>query len=203
VDGYAGEVAGADAGTDALPDALVIDSGLSCSDVSACDDDEPCTADSCWGGTCLHTPLAGTSCADGNVCNGDETCDATGTCEPGAAPNLDDDNDCTVDFCDPVDGVKHQLGDYPPSKSCNPYTCATSYYRSKALLCDPACGTNNCGFCINGFLCERACTKSVTACCVGAEGCASSCPTGYEMVGQTCADACGCGGCGAAAICER
>jgi hypothetical protein len=210
VDDYAGEPevsatpdASAEAGNDASGDVLVIDSGESCTSASECDDDNPCTSNACWGATCLYTADPGAPCGDDNACNGQESCDESGVCRPGTPPELDDDNDCTVDFCDPATGAQHQLGDYPPSKTCNPYTCPTSYYRSKSLLCDAACGTDNCGFCINTFLCERACEKSVTACCVNADQCPSACPSGYAVVATTCRDECGCFSCGPAVVCER
>jgi hypothetical protein len=208
VEGYAGSSiaepdAAAEASADAEPDALVVDSGQSCTDASECNDDNPCTTDACWGATCLFTADPGAPCGDGNPCNGDETCDAQGDCKAGSPPDLDDDNDCTVDFCDPTGGVQHDLVDYPPSKTCNPFACPPSFYRAKSLLCDPACGTDNCGFCINTFQCERACEKKVTACCVNTDQCGSSCPTGYAVVAQTCSNDCGCFSCGPAVVCER
>ena len=207
VDGYAGRPETTDAGdagsVDAAPDALSIDSGKGCQDETDCDDDNVCTGDSCFGGTCVLTTKPGASCSDGNPCNGAEVCDADGSCRAGTPPPLDDDDDCTVDYCDPAKGVVHELGDYPPSKSCNPYICPSNYFRAKALLCDPYCGTDNCGFCVNGFQCERACTKTVTACCVVAGDCPKSCPTGYSMIGETCSADCGCLSCGPAAICQR
>ncbi len=75
----------------------------------AVDDANACTADSCDPVTGVaHTPMAvGTSCADSTVCNGAETCNASGICEAGPPPALDDSNVCTADSCDPVSGVAH------------------------------------------------------------------------------------------------
>lgn len=73
------------------------------------DDANPCTADSCdlLSGI-KHTQVTtGTSCPDANACNGAERCDAAGRCQPGSPPELDDRNDCTIDSCDPILGVKH------------------------------------------------------------------------------------------------
>jgi len=103
--------------------------GSSCSDSNACngaetcdaagfcalgvpppvDDHEPCTADSCDPSTGVHhTPVAGgTSCDDANACNGSESCDGAGQCAANAPPVIDDNNPCTVDSCDPAQGVKH------------------------------------------------------------------------------------------------
>lgn len=53
----------------------------------ACDDDNPCTADTCGAAGCEHVPLAeGTACAsDGSFCNGPEVCSA-GQCVPSGDP---------------------------------------------------------------------------------------------------------------------
>jgi hypothetical protein len=51
----------------------------------ACDDGNPCTADSCDAVTaCMHTPTPGATCSDGNVCTGNDSCDIAGTCQAGA-----------------------------------------------------------------------------------------------------------------------
>ena len=64
---------------------------------------------SCAGGsvqTCVSGTLQNLSCSDGNACNGEESCSA-GQCQTGTPPELDDDNTCTLDFCDPIEGVRH------------------------------------------------------------------------------------------------
>jgi hypothetical protein len=92
-----------------------------------CDDDNPCTDDSCTGaGGCVHAPRTG-ACDDGNVCtigdscqtgvcvgspdnpcddgdpcNGVEACNAaTGQCDDGPRLRCDDRDPCTIDTCDP------------------------------------------------------------------------------------------------------
>ena len=75
------------------------------------DDANPCTLDSCDPELgVLHDPAPeGTSCdADADVCTGLDSCDGAGVCEPGAPPEIDDGNPCTVDECDPALGVMHQ-----------------------------------------------------------------------------------------------
>jgi len=54
-----------------------------------CDDNNPCTEDSCDSSGCVHLPLDGTDCSDGMFCNGSETCSA-GTCMPSTDPCLGD-----------------------------------------------------------------------------------------------------------------
>ncbi|HEY6727516.1 MAG TPA: hypothetical protein VI197_25950, partial [Polyangiaceae bacterium] len=73
------------------------------------DDQNPCTADSCdpVSGVANIPVAAGASCADGDVCNGTELCDDSGSCEPSPPLDPDDQNPCTGDSCDPVEGIQH------------------------------------------------------------------------------------------------
>jgi hypothetical protein len=80
------------------------------------DDGNECTLDAC---SCTieacdpltavtHTPVAaGTAGDDADVCNGHETCDAGGSCQGGTPLVVDDSNGCTIDACDPQQGVSH------------------------------------------------------------------------------------------------
>jgi hypothetical protein len=68
-----------------------------------CDDENPCTVDSCESGVgCVYQPAgAGTACANGNACDGAEVCDGAGSCPDAALPlDCDDGNPCTVDLCE-------------------------------------------------------------------------------------------------------
>lgn len=69
-----------------------------------CNDDEPCTTDSCAGG-CKNTPNA-LPCDDGEICTVGDTC-ADGACASGLPDLCDDGNACTTDACDPVGGCQH------------------------------------------------------------------------------------------------
>jgi hypothetical protein len=75
--------------------------GSSCTSSASCNDNSPCTVDSCVTGLCQYTPAAaGTACADdGNVCTTD-VCQ-TGVCNHNnnTAPCADDGNSCTNDVC--------------------------------------------------------------------------------------------------------
>ncbi|HEX2880689.1 MAG TPA: discoidin domain-containing protein, partial [Polyangiaceae bacterium] len=104
------------AGTACL-DATVCNGSESCDGNGTCtagtppvvDDFNPCTADECdplTGPTFTPHPF-GTSCSDGDQCNGEETCDDFATCVDGDPLPVDDDNLCTTDVCDPVNGVSH------------------------------------------------------------------------------------------------
>ncbi len=72
--------------------------------LDACDDGEPCTVGSCSPGTgCAFQAIEVGPCDDGNACTLNETCDA-GTCTPESNLDCDDDNVCTADVCDIVEG---------------------------------------------------------------------------------------------------
>jgi hypothetical protein len=67
-----------------------------------CDDASECTSgDACLGGACVGTPVA---CDDNNACNGVESCVPALGCQVGTIPNCNDNDDCTVDSCDPLLG---------------------------------------------------------------------------------------------------
>jgi hypothetical protein len=100
-------------------------SGTSCSDDNVCngaetcdaagtcqagvalnpDDGNSCTTDTChWTSGVSHTPVAtGTACG-GDICSGGGTCNGSGACVGSAPVPTDDQNSCTVDFCDPNTG---------------------------------------------------------------------------------------------------
>ena len=81
-----------------------------------CDDDEPCTVDTCdetapVGAACEHAPLAnGAPCDDLDACSTESVC-LSGACTaldgPGASLDCDDGNPCTEDACDPESGCVH------------------------------------------------------------------------------------------------
>jgi len=48
----------------------------------------------------------GTACGDGNACTTTDTCQS-GTCAGGAAPNCNDNDECTNDTCNPSTGCVH------------------------------------------------------------------------------------------------
>jgi RHS repeat-associated protein len=63
----------------------------------------------CSGASVLHCvagALQPSDCSDGNACNGPEGC-ADAHCVPGTPPVVDDANACTVDSCEPANGVHH------------------------------------------------------------------------------------------------
>lgn len=68
-----------------------------------CADSIDCTTDRCAevDRTCVHE-VSDTLCDNSSYCDGVERCEASLGCLPGAAPDCDDDIDCTFDACDEV-----------------------------------------------------------------------------------------------------
>ncbi len=111
-----------------------------CAKASDCDDNNLCTADSCFNGYCKFTDVtavcaagdpcvtpscdakAGCStapftgpCDDGIPCTSDDTC-ATGACQGKPSDTLcNDDNGCTVDACDLASGCTYTAAVSPCS----------------------------------------------------------------------------------------
>ena len=195
----------------------------------SCEDDNPCTADSCDSQSgCLNEPVAdGTSCGaglvcvggvctggcasnadcdDGNVCNGDEVC-VDSQCQAGTPLSCGDGNACNGDeVCDPVSGC--QPG--------TPLVCDDSNVCT-ADSCDAAAGCvsvpvedgTSCGsgqVCVGGT-CTTGCTVDSDCvdgnACNGTESCVNFvCQAGTPLV---CDDGNACNGvenCSAAVGCE-
>jgi hypothetical protein len=88
-----------------------------CQTSDDCNDNNPCTNDSCKNGLCDYQDApAGASCDDGNKCTTGDKCDASGKCA-GVSKNVDDGNPCTNDACDPASG--NPVYTPAPGKSCS------------------------------------------------------------------------------------
>jgi hypothetical protein len=139
-----------------------------------CETGNLCTTDTCQNGTCQQgavtvtcpqcqecdpttgtcTNLAnGTACDDGNPCTVNDTCQA-GFCTPGAAKNCNDNNECTVDTCDPTtgncvhtpvsNGTPCETGNLCTTDTCQNGTCqqgAVTVTCQQCEKCNPATGT--------------------------------------------------------------
>ena len=73
--------------------------------IANCDDDNPCTDDSCIPGAGCANVANTLPCDDGSVCTLTDQC-SKGACQGGGELACDDGVLCTQDFCDPVDGCK-------------------------------------------------------------------------------------------------
>jgi hypothetical protein len=113
-----------------------------------CDDDNPCTADTCDATTgCVHTPAA-----NGIACSG---CKSAGTCQGGVCVSgtpldCDDDNACTIDACDEALGCVHT-----PIAGCEP--------------CAIAADCNDGNFCTTDGCMNGVCEHDVVADCCGTD----------------------------------
>ena len=95
-------------------------------DEQACDDDNPCTVDTCLPAVedpgCSHDALDAVPCdADSNACTVGDIC-AKGVCKPGTAKNCDDGNPCTKDYCDMATGCTQTFDNGAPCDDENPCT---------------------------------------------------------------------------------
>ena len=86
-------------------------------DALDCDDDTPCTVDSCLDGECIHQGDKGKSCDDGNACTTEEACSTEGVCVGSTTVECDDDNPCTEDKCDTQSGCTFE--EVSDGTSCN------------------------------------------------------------------------------------
>ena len=124
-------------------------------DDGVCNDNDPCTKDSCVPESgCINEPLTGTGCDDANVCTLADHCEA-GICT-GTSIDCDDKNPCTYDNCDAAGGC---LYTYNTAKcdDDNPCTmadaCSLGDCAGTEVDCD--CLTNDdCGSLEDGNLCN-------------------------------------------------
>jgi len=77
-----------------------------------CDDDNPCTDDSCQPMVGCDHENNSNPCEDGNACTSGDHCLA-GMCVGGPPPDCDDSNPCTTDSCDPMEGCKNEANNLP------------------------------------------------------------------------------------------
>lgn len=173
--------------------------------ISDCDDQNPCTADSCVNEACVHLPAGGDACDDGDPCTVDDVC-LSGVCA-GAEVSCDDGNPCTGDLCD-SGACTHLFNDSPcdDADACTPVdACFLGQCLGSGELdcddgnfctddaCDPATG---CIFNANTIPCDDddACTTG-DACADSA--CVSGDPTDCEDLNPCTDDSClpetGCG----------
>ncbi|MCB9738523.1 MAG: hypothetical protein H6747_04585 [Deltaproteobacteria bacterium] len=174
----------------------------------ACDDGNPCTADSCnklIG--CVHLAQAAT-CTDGDACTEKDTC-VNGKCAPGSKLDCDDANACTKDSCDPkaVDNASactHTALDGSPCDDGNPCTesdaCAKGACAAGgAKNCDDSnpCTSDSCGVggkCSNlgvpdGAACDDGVPCFVADSCIGGSckpGKVAKCDDGQPCTADLC-----------------
>jgi hypothetical protein len=81
-----------------------------------CNDNNPCTTDSCSNQACTNTPNS-LPCSDGNVCTLGDACSG-GSCAPGPVNDCNDFNPCTADSCSPGAGGDGCVNDDVTGNPC-------------------------------------------------------------------------------------
>jgi hypothetical protein len=149
----------------------------------SCDDQDPCTDDSCGAATgCVHTDNTA-SCEDGDPCTINDVC-TQGQCQSGDTDSCDDFNPCTIDICHQTAGCQHLATNNPcctgvVSICDDSDPCTTD-------LCDPV--TAGCSYQDNTAPCDDqdACTEN-DACSVGqCVGSTKDCSDGNACTADQC-----------------
>ncbi len=117
--------------------------------VVSCDDDNPCSDDSCQPALgCKHSDNL-SPCDDGNACTLSDTC-ATGECVAGKSKLCEDANSCTADTCDVATGkckfAAIEAGCDDGSACTTGDTCKDGACTGVAAQCDDLnpCTADNC-----------------------------------------------------------
>ena len=146
--------------------------------VSGCNDNNPCTVDSCTATGCKFdpAPMVGATCDDGNAMTFNDVCQASGVCAGTVAQcNVDSDCPAPTDVCaGPQTCVNHtcQAGTAPLADEtpCNDGSASTKYDVCRSGVC-------------RGFACGSDAQCSDGQACNGAERCvANACVAGTPMV---------------------
>jgi len=89
-----------------------------------CDDGNPCTVDSCDQAVgCKNVPgNDGVTCDDANACTQGDVCRA-GVCSGGTPPSCDDHDPCTIDFCGPGTAVCQHKSACDDGNPCTVDSC--------------------------------------------------------------------------------
>ncbi len=162
-----------------------------------CNDNNPCSADSCVAGGCVHLASIATACDDGSACTSGDKCSASSQCQ-GTPISCDDGTPCTDDSCDAKSGCHFKANTAPcsdgdlctASDTCSGGKCAGTAKNCNdgnpctADQCKPL--TGQCVFapttasCDDGNLCtaKDACVSGV---CLGVPlACPGSCGGGCD-----------------------
>ena len=178
---------------------------------AACEDGNPCTANStCDGaGACQVGGFTTAACDDGNACTTGDRCDGTqAACVGGPAPDCDDGNVCTTDACDPTSGCVHTNNTAPcdDGNACTgPDACGGGACQSGPAVgcddgnsctsdsCDPQLGCQHANESLIACNDDNACT-SLGVCldgqCIG--GPLISCDDGNPCTDDSCDGLLGC-----------
>lgn len=124
---------------------MVPDSGYYCvPDDLSCDDDDPCTEDTCTNSGCQHEFVEGNSCTPSNPCFSKGVCTKSWdsyedefvySCEGTKAVTCSSD-DCHIAYCDALAGgcVSVKTGECPTNPSSEDSTLSSGYITSGASV---------------------------------------------------------------------
>lgn len=124
----------------------------------ACDDNDPCTDDTCKAGKCTFAAITGYTCDDGKACTEGDVCHQ-GTCI-GSIKNCSDGDACTSDGCNPTTGkcASTVISGCEPNDPCLAMDCDDGN-----PCTDDFCGINGCvntaddgNSCVTGTACTTA-----------------------------------------------
>ncbi len=162
--------------------------GACTGDLVVCNDNNPCTSDSCKGGSgagCVYANNDGAPCDDGSVCTTNDACGG-GACVSGKPTACDDQNPCTEDACDGKLGCTYKA----TTAGCTDGNACTAGDACKGGVCVPG----------QGVLCDDG-NPCTTDACLPAAGCTVTnddgatcsdgdvCTKGDTCAGGTCAPA--------------
>ena len=167
--------------------------------LSSCDDENPCTTDTCTPEGCVHEPIV---CDDGNACTAD-SCDPASGCVYQEI-SCDDGNACTIDSCDPASGCTYGDVVCDDENACTTDSCdPASGCLYDPIVCDDgvACtvdtcdASTGCTYTPNDGICNDGNFCTVDACLAGS-GCAyqpvTCAPDGDACTSDACDPAAGC-----------
>lgn len=128
----------------------------------SCDDENPCTVDSCVLGTCTYVFTEGLPCDDGDACTLTDMC-SDHTCH-GTDKPCDDSNECTDDYCEEGTckksfhtGICDDLSDCTTSDHCESGDCVGTNVPTCVCAnnndCAPLDTDNN--LCNGTFVCDN------------------------------------------------
>jgi hypothetical protein len=181
---------------------IAVQAPNACTDATlSCDDQNPCTIDTCdpQTGVCAHTPGNGTPCDDANACSSDDNCMA-GACV-GKQLTCNDGDPCTVDTCSALTGCAFVAT--ADGSACDDWNACTVGDTCASGKCQS--GANSCT-CASDSDCNDANVCTLDICVSG------KCATTFATSGTACddhsactgGDACNSGWCygGAAIVCD-
>tara|TARA_B100001094_G_scaffold309505_1_gene343215 strand:+ start:141 stop:1460 length:1320 start_codon:yes stop_codon:yes gene_type:complete len=104
-----------------------------------CDDDNPCTTDTCAAGQCQHQPVAESlSCDDGDACTTEDQCSAS-KCVGSTPLDCSSANPCVIASCDPSKGCSFvaKTGSCDDDSMCTENdVCSDGFCKGTAPNCD-------------------------------------------------------------------